>query len=306
MKKVLDLLTDKDRNSFVPRLLRDVDDMKILAAKNIIYSMKDRYSDILSDLSQSEFKVFSQWGDDGIIQFLINYLDIKEKTFIEFGVESYREANTRFLLEHDNWRGLIMDGSQEHMDSIKRDTIYWKYELTAECAFLTAENINQIIENKGFKGEIGLLHIDVDGNDYWIWKAINAVDPQIVIVEYNSLLGADQSWTIPYAPDFQRSKAHHSNLYFGASIAALCDLAEEKGYAFIGSNSNGNNAYFAKKGELKGLKPLTAQEGYRISRFREGRNKDGSLTFMDFNQRYDEIKGMKIFNTRAEKVETIV
>jgi hypothetical protein len=279
--------------------------MKILAAKSLIQGQKARQEEILNDLCEAEFKVYSQWGDDGIIQFLVNYLDIPEKTFVEFGVENYTEANTRFLLENDNWQGLILDGSEVHMNTVKADSIYWRHALKAQTAFVTTENINDLLTSNGFKGQIGLLHIDVDGNDYWIWKAISAVDPIIVIVEYNSLFGDEASWTVPYDPAFIRTKAHYSNLFWGVSLSSLCQLAQEKGYEFVGSNSNGNNAYFVKKERMKSLKSLSSKQGYKISRFKEGRDSNGKLTFMDFEQRFEQIKGLKVFNTTSQKVELI-
>ena len=99
----------------------------------------------LSKINDSEFKIFSQFGDDGIIQYLIHQLDVSHRTFVEFGVENYAEANTRFLLMNDNWRGLIMDGSAAHIRQITNDPIYWKFDLTTVHAFVDVENINQLI-----------------------------------------------------------------------------------------------------------------------------------------------------------------
>ena len=80
-----------------------------------------------------EFKVFSQWGEDGIIAFLINNLNIENKFFVEFGVENYVESNTRFLLKKNNWSGLIIDSSIKNIDFIKKDQIYWKHDIKALC-----------------------------------------------------------------------------------------------------------------------------------------------------------------------------
>jgi hypothetical protein len=124
-------------------------------------------------------------------------------------------------------------------------------------------------------------------------------------MEYNSVFGDEKPWTIPYQPDFYRTNAHHSNLYFGASIQSLCDLANEKGYIFVGSNSAGNNAYFVKKDLVKDLKQLTAKEGYIKSQFRESRDADGRLTYISEEERIKEIKGLKIFNTKLNKVDLI-
>lgn len=260
---------------------------------------------ILKNISSAEFKIYSQWGDDGIINFLVNYLDIDNKTFVEFGVENYTECNTRFLLVNNNWKGLIMDGSDANMQSIKNDPIYWQHDLTALSKFITAENINNLLSENGYTDNIGLLHIDIDGNDYWVWKAINVVEPIIVIVEYNSLFGYDKPWTIPYDSSFFRGNAHYSNLYYGTSLLSLCDLAEEKGYSFIGCNTNGNNAYFVKKDYIKELKVLTPKQGYYESKFSESRNEKGELTYLRGKDRLNLLKGMPIYNTRTETVEQI-
>lgn len=259
----------------------------------------------IKNLQDYEFQVYSQWGDDGIIQFLVSYLDINDKRFVEFGVENFKECNTRFLLINNNWTGLVMDGSDANVREIKNEEVYWQYNLTARAEFITAENINDLLSKNGFAGEIGLLHIDIDGNDYWVWKAIQVSNPIIVIVEYNSVFGFDKPWTIPYRPDFKRTDFHLSNLYFGASILSFCDLAEEKGYVFIGCNSNGNNAYFIRKDKQKELKVKSLPEGYVLSQFSESRNESGQLTFVRGDKRLEIIKGLPVFNTRKSVIENI-
>ena len=194
-----------------------------------------------------EFKVFSQWGEDGIISFLINNLEIENKFFVEFGVEDYVESNTRFLLKKNNWSGLIIDSSIKNIDFIKKDQIYWRHDIKALCEYISKKNINKILTDNTYMRNIGLLSIDIDGNDYWIWNEITSIDPSIVIIEYNSLLGKDKSLVVPYKEDFNRSKEHYSNIYYGASLSALTKLANIKNYALVGCNSAGNNAFFVKK-----------------------------------------------------------
>lgn len=220
-------------------------------------------------LHEVEFQVYSQWGDDGIIQYLVNKISIPNKTFIEFGVENYTESNTRFLLISKNWTGYVIDGSVENVTFIKNDIVSWACELYAEAAFITAENINDLLKKPGFDPEVGILSIDIDGNDYWVWKAINCLNPVIIIAEYNSLFGKNTAWTVPYDPAFVRSSKHSSILYYGVSLKALNILAEEKGYVFIGCNSKGNNAYFIRKDKVGDLKVRTVEEGYVLSKFRE-------------------------------------
>ena len=259
----------------------------------------------LSNINAYEFKAFSQFGDDGIIQYLINTLSISNKTFVEFGVENYEEANTRFLLMHNNWRGLVIDANQAHINHITSRHDYWMYDLTAVCSFITKENINEILAQHDFSGQIGILSIDIDGNDYWIWKEINVINPEIVIVEYNSVFGAERAITIPYASDFSRSAAHYSHLYAGCSLAALAHLATQKGYSLAGSNKAGNNAYFVRNDKLQIIKAKSVNDVYVASNFRESRNKNGQMNFVSGTQRLACIKGMPVVNTITGENETL-
>jgi len=287
------------------RLQQNIDDLKILNGKSLAAVNLNNVDSIINNIQNAEFKVFSQWGDDGIIQFLVSYLDIPKKEFVEFGVEDYTESNTRFLLINNNWRGMIMDGSIKNIKSIKKDNIYWRHDLLAISVFITKENINQLIIESGFKGDIGLLNIDIDGNDYWVWKEINIVNPIIVIVEYNSVYGQEKAWTVPYDASFVRSKAHYSDLYFGSSLKALVQLGKAKGYSFIGCNSNGNNAFFVRTDKMKDLKPITMAEGYVVSKFRESRNRNRNLTFVAGVKRLDILKGLAVYNVETDIIEII-
>jgi hypothetical protein len=267
-----------------------------------IQAMMNNQKDAVNDLSEVEFQVFSQWGDDGIIQFLINKIAIPNKTFIEFGVENYKESNTRFLLINNNWTGYVIDGSKENVQYIRHDIVCWACELYAEAAFITAENINELLQKPGFNDEIGILSIDIDGNDYWVWKAINSINPVIVIAEYNSLFGKNTSWTVPYDPGFVRKEKHDSILYYGASLKALENLAVEKGYSFIGCNSKGNNAYFIRNDKVGNFQVKTTEAGYVLSKFNE--------TFMNGQRVYGRerirlIEGLDVVNTETGEIEKI-
>ena len=160
-----------------------------LSAKIFINAVCDKKIDSLEEV---EFQVYSQFGEDGIIQWLIHNVTIDEKTFVEFGVEDYTEANTRFLLMNNNWSGFVIDGSTPNIDSIKKWEYLWKYDLQATAEFITKDNINMIISGAGFHGDIGILSIDIDGNDYWVLEAIECINPQILICEYNNLFGNEK------------------------------------------------------------------------------------------------------------------
>lgn len=241
----------------------------------------DRLSPTSTQLSDHEFKVYSQWGEDGILQYLTRTVPVPRRVFVEFGVENYTEANTRFLLLNDNWSGLIIDGSEDKMNFVRQDAIYWRHNLKALAQFVTRENINDLIRGQGLTGEIGLLSVDIDGNDYWVWERIDVVNPAIVVVEYNARFGPERAVTTPYDPAFERQKAHYSCIYYGASLAALVGLGRRKGYAFVGSNSAANNAFFVRRDLLPaGMPALTAAEGWRPCAFRESRDSSGQLAFL--------------------------
>ena len=238
-----------------------------------------------ADLAASEFRVFSQWGEDGIIQFLVRHVAAPRKLFVEFGVESYVEANTRFLLTNDDWSGLVMDGSADHIRSIRKSAIYWQHNLKAVEAFVTRENINTLLAENGVTGGIGLLSIDIDGNDYWVWHAIDAVSPAILVLEYNARFGPDEAVTVPYDPGFVRAKAHYSHIYYGASLRALTQLSKTKGYALVGCNTAGNNAFYVREDlRPEALPERSVEEAFVPNQFREARNEEGKLALLDFEQ----------------------
>jgi hypothetical protein len=234
-----------------------------------------------NDLNAHEFRVFSQNGEDGIIQFLVSRVAIENNSFVEFGVGDYSEANTRFLALNDRWSGLVLEGNARDIARLKRDPAFWRYDVSAVMAFVNKENINDLLAANGMTGEIGLLSIDVDGNDYWIFDAISVVRPAIVIVEYNHRFGPDRAVTVPYDPEFRRDRAHYSHIYYGASLRALCLVAQRKEYAFVGCESFGVNAFFVRRDLMTDrLREVSIEEGFRRGRFRAARDRRGRLAYL--------------------------
>ena len=263
----------------------------------------------IGSLSEVEFQVFSQFGDDGIIQYLIHKLPIENKTFVEFGVENYTESNTRFLLLSNSWSGMVMDGNPSNIAQIKSGQLYSFYDLRAVQCFITKENINEILKAAGFEKEIGLLSIDIDGNDFWVWQAINVINPSIIICEYNSLFGFEEAFTIPYSADFIRGAGKPLNFY-GTSLKAAYQLARQRGYFFIGCNSAGNNAYFISE-KYRSRCPIdekSLQEGYNFAIFSEawdlnrepkrGKDKIQSINNMEVM----DIETMRLKKINAEQI----
>lgn len=284
---------------------QQMDDLMILQGRALALQNAERSP--LARLQDAEFKVFSQFGEDGILQYLIRETGVtrKETTFVEFGVQNYSESNTRFLLMNDHWRGMIIDGNKQYMDSVRNQDIYWRHDLTAVDAWIDRDNINQLIGDAGFAGDIGILSVDIDGNDYWVWERIEVVNPIIVVVEWNSVFGPSHPISVPYDPAFQREKAHYSNLYWGASVAAFEYLAARKGYALLGSNTVGNNLFFVRNDRLGRLARLSATEAYVESRFRDSRDASGKLNFLGGGKRRLEILDIPVVDVVSGDTTTI-
>ncbi len=304
MKKIKEILLNKI-SSIVEKINSISNETIALAIGSLLSKQQLLMSS--TDINDFEFKIFSQFGEDGIIQYLIKHVKVENKIFIEFGVENYQESNTRFLMMNNNWQGFVMDGSDKAIKSLKNRNWYWKYNLTGKAVFIDKDNINELLANTGFSN-IGLLSIDLDGNDYHIFNEIDLskINPSIIVLEYNSVFGNDRLITVPYHKYFNRTKAHHSNLFFGASLSALNYLALKKGYSLVGCNIAGSNAFFVRKDLLnEKVKELTPEIAFKESQTRESRDTDYSLSFIAGKERIGLIKGLEVVNVVTDTKEKL-
>jgi hypothetical protein len=256
------------------------------------------------DLADAEFRVFSQANEDGIIQHLVRHTPIAERSFIEFGVQDYHESNTRFLLVNDNWRGLVIDPAPDAERWLTESGLAWFAPIEAVVSFVTRDNIDDLFTRAGFAGDIGLMSIDVDGNDYWLWEACEAVSPRIVVCEYNGTWGLEHKVTVPYQEGFTPAGAHPSRLHFGASLPALVDLAGRKGYDFVGCESHGANAFFVRS-DVNRLPPVAAENGYRYSTFRMVRTGRYSGYLSDRTDRLRMVRDCLLEDVVTHEVATV-
>jgi hypothetical protein len=211
------------------------------------------------------YKVYSQNDEDGIIAEIFRRIGATSRTFVEFGVETGVECNTAKLLV-EGWRGLWIEGNAANAGAIRQNFAPFIADrrLALQESLVTAENINALIGQGGLSGEIDLLSIDIDCNDYWVWKAIDAVDPRVVVIEYNATLRPPMALVVPYRADAQWDGSNH----YGASLEALVRLAATKNYRLVGCSIAGVNAFFVRA-DLAGdrfLAPATAQEHYEPPR----------------------------------------
>ncbi|MBI1812272.1 FkbM family methyltransferase [Candidatus Peregrinibacteria bacterium] len=196
---------------------------------------------------------YSQNGEDGIIAAVFAMIGTTNRSCVEFGVEDGMESNTRHLIVKKGWKGLLMDGSHEVL------------ERRVHREFITTENIEDLFRKYHVPKEFDLLSIDIDGNDYWIWKAITTYRPRVVIIEYNAHLPPEESKTIPYDPAF----VWDTTDYYGASLLALRKLGEAKGYTLLGTDRNGVNAFFVESSLVPGhFDPLLWPQTYHPPAFK--------------------------------------
>jgi hypothetical protein len=254
-------------------LERRLDEIKINQGRILANQQSLRPS---KDLADHEFKIFSQWGEDGILQFLTRSLAIPHRTFIEFGVEDFFESNCRFLMMKDLWRGYVIDGSQANIERLRASYFYWRYQLRSKASFITVDNICNLLEESGFARDLGILSIDLDGIDYHVLERLEDWRPAILVVEYNSAFGSERAVSVPYHAAFRRGDAHFSSLYYGASLPAFCYLTARRGYGLVGTNSMGSNAFFVRRDLLNDLvREIGPKDGYRDGVFRESRDVRG-------------------------------
>jgi hypothetical protein len=217
-------------------------------------------------LARFGYKAYSQSDEDGIIAEIFNRIGTETQIFFEFGVGDGLANNTVNLLI-DGWSGFWIDGSTEFIEKI-RDKHRWYIEkgrLNVLSALITKDSINKQIVQMDIPHSIDLLSIDIDGNDYWIWEAIDSISPRVIVIEYNSTHRPPTSVVMEYGETNQWNGTN----YFGASLNALVKLGQSKGYSLVGCNFTGVNAFFVRN-DLLGdhfLAPFTAETHYEPPRY---------------------------------------
>lgn len=195
----------------------------------------------LNSINAYEQSVSSQNGEDGILKELLFRVGVTERYFVEFGVGEGMECNTSLLGLCYGWSGLMIEAGQEEF--AKASLRYACTKVSVINEFVSAENIVRIFESQRVPTEFEILSIDIDGNDYWLWKALAAYRPRIVVIEYNASIEPPRKWVMPYKADFKWEKGN----YYGASLAALGELGNELGYALLGTDKRGVNAFFVRR-----------------------------------------------------------
>ena len=208
-------------------------------------------------LTARRFRLSSQNQEDGLTLALLQEAGATCRRFVEIGA-GLSGGNSGVLARELGWAGLMVDGHEAHMAQVGRRFP----TVTAVAAWVTRENVDELIASRGFGGEVDLFSLDLDGNDYWIWEAMTACTPRVVVLEYNSMFGPDRAVTVPYDAAFDRRR-HHST-YYGASLAALTRLSARKGYRLVAVEPTGVNAFFLRDDVAPHVPACAPARAYRL------------------------------------------
>ncbi len=217
----------------------------------LTYQALARAGGPLPSLEEVEFRCYSQNGEDGILLYLLALAGTINRRCVELGAGNGIECNSANLILNHGWTGLLLDGNAaniargRHFYRWSRDT--WLWPPILEQAWVTAENVNTLLSQYEMTGEIDLLSLDLDGIDWWVWRALEAASPRLVVVEYQDILGPEVAWSVPYQADFVASRhAGRDPDYAGASLNAFVLLGRAKGYRLVGCQRYGFNAFFLR------------------------------------------------------------
>ena len=286
--------------NFISSIISENNDRNIFAIGSSHFALASKNYKDVKNLNQVEYKIFSQNGEDGIIDFLLNQLNIQNPRFLEIGVGSYKESNTRYIFMKSPTKGMIIDNVKNLKQEVSKNVKLWKGDLTIIEKTVTSDNIYNILKINNFQNNLDLFSLDIDGIDYWVMKELPDNLSKIVITEYNATFGANLEVTVPNINNFNRTKYHYSNLCYGMSLRAIINLMNRKNYTFIGTNKACNNAFFINNSDVDKLNidlpDVNNLEKYTQSNILESRSNSGSLTFLSDEQKLDEISGCEVIN----------
>jgi hypothetical protein len=238
------------------------------------YAARQEWRDLLAGITNPlrlehwGRKVYSQNDEDGIIEEIFRRIGIEPARgiFIEFGAGHGLENNTHYLLRK-GYSGVWLEASADLVERALRSFRAYvaRDRLQIERVNVTAEIIDDHLSRLARGRDIALLAIDMDGNDYWVWKAIRSLRAAVVVIEYNARCPPP----VAQVQEYRADHAWNGTDYFGASLSALETLGAEKGYRLVGCNITGTNAFFVRQDLIGGQFPyeLTAEHVYQPPRY---------------------------------------
>ncbi|HEX2608721.1 MAG TPA: hypothetical protein VHK91_15165 [Flavisolibacter sp.] len=205
--------------------------------------------------------LFTYHGEDGIIQYLLNQVTDIPPVFVDIGAGDCIKGNCATLAVHQQWKGLFIDADPFQIGTGR--SFYARVLPAAQkrlqflARYARPDTINNLLLKSGLEGAVGLLSIDIDGNDYWIWEALDVIQPMLVVIEAKVEFGL-HNVVVPYSNKNHPSFDRMNN---GASVTALRNLGRRKGYVLVASNPQGYNLFFLRKENVRHpLRELTPDE----------------------------------------------
>lgn len=279
--------------------------LRMLAASSAINASKAARGSY-EYLWDAEVKVFSQWGEDGILDYLFDLIGAIKPRIIEFGAGDFTECNSRFAAEHRNASVYAVDMREDLVQKVKNLDVFWRNTIFPVCDFITPETAKKHQEIAEYEfGGIDLISLDIDGNDYWVLQSLDFSNVQIVVCEYNPLYGSNTACTVERNDYFDRTKEHFSWLHYGMSLRAAIDLLSLSELTFIGTNRAGNNAFFIKQQFVKSLNfklpNIDELQEFVDWRVRESRDINGSLSYLSKLDAIKAIADCKLINVTTSE-----
>ena len=280
LKKVIQsLLNSLIRNSLIYRYFVSLNQQK---QKQLISQWKMAFKQnikLFDDVKDVGFRCYSQFDEDGIILYLLTLVGNKNKIVVEICCGDGQESMSANLIINHGFKGFLFDGSLKKIQAAKKffskhkDCSLVKPTITNK--WITKENINNILFDNGVEGEIDILVIDMDGVDYYIWEAIDKINPRICVFEVHNVIPHNVSLTVPYLDDFDYLKQDKKLQDFrSVSPTAMNKLSEKKGYTFVGNNKHGFNVFYVRNDLLNELLPKPSLESIYDNEWSKKRSKD--------------------------------
>jgi hypothetical protein len=220
--------------------------------------MARRNAKPLPTFAEVGFRCHSQFEEDGILLFIFGLIGTTNRTCVEICAGNGAECNTTNLILNHGWWGYLFDGNEQNVkdgiEFFRRSPEAFQYPPRFKHAWITAENVNDLLRDEGVGGSIDLLSLDIDGMDYWVWKALDRIAPRVVVCETQNAIGADEALTTPYDGDFRAINPRG----IGASLAAMTKVGAQKGYRLVGTHRYGFNAFFIREGIGEELLPAVS------------------------------------------------
>jgi hypothetical protein len=305
MKELMSMLRFflEGEKSYV-RLLSSIGELN---HRNLIGSLGN-----VKNLWGAEYSVFSQWGEDGILDFLCESLGIERPTVVDFGAGDVRYSNFRWLLQSRGGSGVFVDARPDLAESLDKSGLRIHSDTHVISTFLNYENSNDTLKKslEILRGkELDFFSLDIDGQDYWVLESLREIDAKVILLEYQSYLGPKLAVTVPRSLAFNRADAHFSMIYYGASLLAFKSLLDTRGYKLVGSNRQRSNAFFVRKDLIAGTKlaEIEIPTLFQLTDGLGGESRDfhGEFKGMQGAGRTELIKDLAWFNCETSEIETL-